>query len=217
MKIRIVFLLLITFSAFFVSCEKIKDVFNKDSKELSGDPSDLGAVGTTFSTTSADVAGVNNVAVSVTTQTDGISTFTGTAKCTNQSIKNILTNFPEFTVNGDDVSVTGVKFKVLKDGVESVHGLDPGVIVKYDAKVGDTYPIANTGGERKVVSKSSDDDYPYGFFYIKVLKVEENTNKMGVKKITYWANHKFGLVGIEMAFDDGTSAKFPIYSSAENQ
>ena len=42
---------------------------------------------------------------------------------------------------------------------------------------------------------------------IKAIQVEKNkSGKLdGVKKITYWGNHRFGLVAVETEFDDGTS------------
>ena len=78
------------------------------------------------------------------------------------------------------------------------------------------FAVLVDGHKRKVVARSSEDDYSYGFFNIKVIKVEEDLNMMGVSKITYWANHKFGLVGIEFKLDDNTTAKFPVYNTFEN-
>jgi hypothetical protein len=49
-----------------------------------------------------------------------------------------------------------------------------------------------------------------------VIEVRENLNKYGVKQIRYWANHRFGLVGIEFTFDDNSIARYPVYFSAEN-
>jgi hypothetical protein len=48
------------------------------------------------------------------------------------------------------------------------------------------------------------------------MKIEETPNRLGVKKITYYANHRWGLVGIEFTFDDNSVAKFPLFSSASN-
>jgi len=55
---------------------------------------------------------------------------------------------------------------------------------------------------------------------IKVLKVEEIPTYLkntGISKITYIANHRFGLVGVNFEFDDASSANFPLYTSAENE
>ena len=64
------------------------------------------------------------------------------------------------------------------------------------------------------------DDYPYGMMYIKVVKVEEVPNYLksatGIRKITYIANHKFGLVGFMVTLDDGSSVTFPVSASAQN-
>lgn len=194
------------------SCTKNTDPI----KDLPGEISPMGLVGNEVSSSSMTIAGVSSFEASVTSVEDGVSIYSGSAVVTNPTILNILSNAPECTVNGNTVTATGIEFKSTDKGISSVSGLDPGIIVKYDAKVGDTYPVEGTNAVREVVSRSETDDYPYGFFDIKVIKVEENTNKMGVSKITYWANHRFGLVGIEFKFDDGTSAKFPVYNSAEN-
>lgn len=189
----------------FSSCKK------DNGTVLGGEQSPMGEVGVTVGSTSATVAGVSNIAGTVVTLDGGVSSFTGTAVITNSTIKNILANHPLTTINGDNVTVSGVELKITTEGIESVTGLAPGIIVKYDAVVGDTYD-----SNRTVTSRSTDDDYPYGFMNIKVIKVEENTNKFGVKKTTYWANHRFGLVAIEFTFDDNSTAKFPVYTSAEN-
>lgn len=193
-----------------MACEK------DDFKSVEGEQSPMGEVGNIVTSSSTAVAGVSSFSAEVVSLENGVSTYSGSATVTNPTIKSILSNAPECTVEGNTVTGTGIKFKNTKKGIEAVNGLDPGVIVKYDAVVGDTYPIGNTGKSRKVVSRSSDDDYQYGFFYIKAIKVEENTNKLGVSKITYWANHRFGLVGIQFEFDDGTAAKYPVYNRAEN-
>jgi hypothetical protein len=71
-----------------------------------------------------------------------------------------------------------------------------------------------------VVSKSTDDDYPYGFYNIKTIQVETDANNLGstggIDKITYIANHKFGLVGVKVTFNDATSVTFPVYTNAQN-
>ena len=131
-----------------------------------------------------------------------------------------MANIPGITINGDKVSATNIKFKLTDEGFECKTGPGAGIMVKYDSKVGDTYPIGSTGNVRTVVAKTGVDDYPYGFMLIKVIEVEEIPNYLksggGVSKITYIANHRFGLVGVKVTFDDGTSSTFPIYTSSEN-
>ena len=86
----------------------------------------------------------------------------------------------------------------------------------YDCKVGDEYNFTTADGKkvsRKVVAKSTEDDFPYGFYYIKTIDVEQNSNIPGVKKIEYKLNHKFGLVYIAMVMEDGTTISSNIYST----
>jgi len=207
MKAKII---LLTVAAVFVftTC-------SKDDADIKGDQSPMGEVGVKVSSSSQEIEGVSNVSGEVISLDNGVSTYTGSAKVTSPLFKNALSNAPGMTINGDVVTATDIKFKSTLEGIEAVKGLDPGILVKYDSEVGDTYSLAS-GGTRKVVSKSSEDDYNYGFWLIKVLEIEENPNKWGISKIRYWANHKFGLVGIEFTFDDQSTAKFPVYNSAEN-
>ena len=205
------FKLLITAAliAIFVSnCEK------DDDDGLSGEQSPMAEVGEQLE--AFNLPGVTNAVATVTSLEGGISTLSATATVTNQAILNILSSVPEFEVSGNTVSVTDVQFRITTDGIESKIPGHPGIIVKYDSKVGDTYS-GGSGIQREVISKSTDDDYEYGFMYIKVIKVEESPTPFpGVSKIVYIANHRFGMVGIEYTLDDNSTYKFTLISSVEN-
>ena len=193
---------------FIITCEK------GDDDTIGGEQSVMGQVGEEIY--SFNIPGVSQATATVVSLEDGISTFTGSAVITNPAILNIVSNIPDFEVNGNNVSVTGLKFKVTTEGIESKNSSYPGIIVKYDSKVGDTYS-AGSGAKRKVISKSTDDDYPYVFFNIKVIKVEESPSAFpGVKKIVYIANHRFGIVGLELTLDDNTTTSFGFGGSSEN-
>jgi hypothetical protein len=193
----------------FAACKKEK------TDILGGGQSPMGEVGETISSSSAAISGVSSINASVVSLNNGISSFSGTAVVTNSAIKNILSNHPQTVINGDNVTITDIEFRITSEGIESINGLEPGVIVKYDSNVGDSY-IINGGGKRTVISKSTDDDYFWGGMLIKAMQIEENTNKFGVKKTVYWANHRFGLVAIEFTFDDNSTAIFPVFSSTTN-
>jgi hypothetical protein len=196
----------------FGSCSLIDSLTNKDS--IDGEQSDMGQVGAEVS--SSDIPGVTNARATVTTLDGGISKFTGEATITDPALLNIVSNIPEFTVIGNTVSVSDLEVKVTKEGIESKIPSFPGIIVKYDSKVGDKYKVAN-GVERKVISKSDVDEYPYGYYLIKVMKVEESPSIIpGVTKMVYIANHKFGIVGLEVTFSDGTTTTFTIWGSTQN-
>lgn len=182
----------------------------KDDTTIGGTPSELGAVGVEYTSGGSSAAGATNIKAVVTSRDDGVSSFSGTAVVSNQALKNILSNFPGTTIDGNNVTVDGVELKITDEGVESVTGMLPGILVKYDSKVGDTYPIPGTNKKRTVVSKSTEDDFSWAFFLIKVIKVEEPTDRLGVKKTTYIANHKFGIVEIVYEMDDGTVVEFGI-------
>lgn len=216
-KLSILFLS-ITLIVVCLSCEKL---FKKDDPtELGGEQSPMGEVGVMVSSTSIETAGVSNFTATVTAMKDGISTYSGSATVTNAFIKNMVSNFPGVTVNGNTVSITNMKIQQTTGGIKSMTGGGAGILVKYDSKVGDTYAIGSTGKVRTVVSKTGVDDYNYGMMLIKTIQVEDNPvylkSTAGVSKITYVANHKFGLVGVKVGFDDGTTATFPVYSSTEN-
>lgn len=208
MKTKLFFSILFVFLA-FTSCKKDK------TDTLGGLQSPMGEVGEAISSSSATIAGVSSISASVVSLENGVSSFTGTAVVTNSTIKNILSNHPQTVINGNNVTISDIEFRITSEGIESINGLEPGVIVKFDSNVGDSYTI-NGGGKRTVTSKSTDNDYFWGGMDIKVMQIEENTNKFGVKKTVYWTNHKFGLVGIEFTFDDNSTAKFPVYSSTQN-
>jgi len=208
--LRSLFIVIILIAVSSQSCKKNGSV-------LKGAQSPMGEVGTTVQVVSpANVAGIGNITGSVTNLQDGTSTFTASATITNSEIKALLANFPEFTISGNNVSISELKFKITDEGYQAVNVLDPGVLVNYSSNVGDTYPIAGTNKKRTVVSKSTEDDYIWGFMYIKVLTVEENPNKLGVKKIKYIANHKWGLVAIVITLDDDTEINFGLFSSTSN-
>lgn len=208
--------------AMMVLCSSCDKLLNKDDPTvLSGDPSAMSEVGVTVTSSSDPAAGVSDFNATVTALKDGISTYTAQATVTNPLLKNMVANFPGVTIDGDKVTITDFKMQQTTAGLKCISGPGSGILVKYDSSVGDTYPIGTTDHVRTVVSKTGVDDYPYGFYLIKTIQVETNPNNLkstaGVSKITYIANHKFGLVGVKVAFDDGSSTTFPLYSSTQNK
>lgn len=217
MKPNFIIAFMLVCMTFFCACELFED--DDDNTSIGGEQSAMGQVGTTISSTSVEYFGVKDFHAEVTALSGGVSSLSGSAVVTNAFLRNLMSNFPEVTIRGDTVIATGIKGKNTKDGIELISGPTPGILVKYSSSVGDEYPIGSTGNSRKVVSKSSTDDYPYGFMYIKVIQMEEIPSALksaGISKITYWANHRFGLVGVDFTFDDQTTADFPIYTSTEN-
>ncbi len=200
-----------------MSCSSSSD--NDDSGVLTGSQSDMGLVGVTVASSSSEIAGVSNFSAVVESLENGISSYSAQATVTNPLVKNMIANFPGVVIDGNNVSISDLKIQQTTDGIKCVTGPFAGVLVKYDAAVGDTF-AAGSGKVRTVVSKTGVDDYPYGFYMIKTIQVESTVSEAarlsGINKITYIANHRFGMVGVKVNFEDGTNATFPVYSSAEN-
>jgi hypothetical protein len=201
-----------------MSCSDSSD--NNNPNNLTGSQSPMGLVGVSVSSSSAEIAGVSDFSAVVSTLENGISSYTAQATVTNPLVKNMISNFPGVVIDGNSVSISDLRIQQTTDGIKCVTGPYAGVLVKYDAAVGDTFTTATSGKVRTVVSKTGVDDYPYGFYLIKTIQVESTVSEAsrlsGINKITYIANHRFGMVGAKVDFEDGTNATFPIYSSAQN-
>lgn len=201
-----------------MSCKKSDD----ESPALEGDQSPMGQVGTTINSSSIAIAGVSDFNGTVVALNNGVSSYNGSVVVTNPVLKNILANVPQLTIKGDTVLAKDIQAKSTTEGIEVFSGLRPGILVIYGAGVGESWSIEGSSDQRTVTSKSTDNDYPYGFMFIKVSQIEEPVtgalkSVTGLSKITYWANHRFGLVGVEFAFSDGSTTKFPLYTSTENK
>ncbi|MFN8259979.1 MAG: hypothetical protein U0X41_03465 [Chitinophagales bacterium] len=113
-----------------------------------------------------------------------------------------------------------VKLRITSEGIQDYinDASKPFTLVKYDSNVGDSYSFTTSDGvkiTRTVTEKTGVDDFPFGMMYIKTTKVEQTTFNpvMGalVSKITYRANHKFGLVYMEASMKNGNTMKIYIY------
>ena len=200
------------------SCDDPSDGGNPN--KLTGSQSKMGVVGVSVSSSSAEIAGVSNFSAVVESLENGISTYTAQATVTNPLLINMISNFPGVVIEGNAVSISNLEIQQTTDGIKCLTGPFAGVLVKYNSSVGDTYTTGTSGKSRTVVSKTGLDDYPYGFYLIKTIQVEstvgEASRMSGINKITYIANHRFGMVGVKVGLEDGTSTTFPIYTSAEN-
>lgn len=113
---------------------------------------------------------------------------------------------------------TDLTYKVTSEGIQDFNNIDgkAHTLVKYDCEVGDTYPLKLSNGQtitRKVVAKSSADDFAWGFLYIKTITIEQNASDPGIQKYIFRANHKFGLVYVEALMEDGSSVNLYVYPS----
>lgn len=184
-------------------------------KQIGGDMLSLAELGNTFRLYTA-VPGVNVSEATVSDVSGGISTTTLNVTVTDENLLAWKDSFPYLkTVNGNTAQIE-IPGRVTTEGIQSYSNGEYFTVVKFDAAVGDKYKGKINGKSvvREVISKSSTDDYSYGFFDIKVYKIEERGLGLpGLQKINYFANHKFGLVGIEAVFEDGSTKVVSVFSN----
>lgn len=199
-------LLLSTFS----SCDVIESI--KPNGDIGGVQSPMGEIGNTFSLGTVD--GVSDANAEVKSLESGVSSVTASATISDPTLLTIAKNISSLTVIGNKVSVTG-KYRITDEGIQNV--LDDGnfTLIKYSDKVGQKYTHKIDGKTitREIEYISNDNEYPYGFINIKVIKIVETGRAIpGVNKIEYITNHKFGLVGFKTYFEDGSSKEVRFYS-----
>lgn len=209
------FVLAVLLTAGLTSC----DIFGDDSKSatepIGGDPTPMGSVGNTFS-----IPGMSDEVIEVTQSDGAVSTIELTATITDPVLLDMAEQLSFLEVNGNQVSGSK-KFRITSNGIQSyTKDGKPFTMVDYGAKKGDTYTLKRSSSDlvRKVTHKSTDDDYSWAFFMIKTVQVEETGQTMpGISKIKYIANHRFGLVGYEVHFEDGSQKTFTIFSDLYNE
>jgi hypothetical protein len=179
--------------------------------ELNGDQSEFGEVGNQIEWTVGQF-GITNADMVVSKLENGISTFECSVTTTEEFQIDLLKMMPinrfpgSFTIVGNTVEAE-VKGKITDNGMQAV--FEDGTtltLVKYDAEIGDKY-TAKVGGvtlENEVIEKSVEDDYFWGGLLIKVITVRYKSHSPGINYVDHVYNHKFGLVGLAVHFEDGS-------------
>jgi len=211
-------ILLIAVALLFSSC----NIFGSDSGSdgtdpLGGDLSPMGAVGNTFGLPA--ITGTSDMFMGVIEREGSVSTIQTTAKLTNPmylEIARAAESFvPSLKVEGNNLSMLS-NVRITSEGIQNVYdnGSKSFSLVEYDAKVGDTYKIKTPSGTvtRKVTKKSTDNDFFWGFMYIKVIQIEETSQVPGISKVVYYTNHRFGMVGVDVHFEDGSKTTTNVFS-----
>ncbi len=206
------FIVTLLLAVFLTSCEKDEN----SSGSLKGNQSPLGKQGTTATAGNISSAGITAISGSVVTFKDGISDIRISANISNATYKNLLTNHPLIESSGNQITLTGMKVKTTDEGIEMLNSNNPGILVKYDAKVGDKYPIDGSKKYREVTARSTDNDYYWDGMNIKVIEVTLKVNGPNVERFISYFNHKFGIVGIKVILKDGKEISCPIFASTQN-
>lgn len=220
-RFKISSLVLISAIIILASCLSACDILGGGDADgtdpIGGDPSPMGAVGHEFGVVTPN--GVSNENVVVTSYENEVSTvrFTGTVE--NPFLLEILRSMNDVQVDGNQAFCER-KYRITTNGFQNV--FDDGYLtfMDYGADVGDTYSMKQNGRElKRVVTKvSKEDDYQWAFFKIKTVHVEESGLVMpGVSKIEYVGNHRFGIVGLKLYYEDGSTQNMTIIGRAENE
>lgn len=115
------------------------------------------------------------------------------------------------------------KAKVTSDGVAEFFSSKgdqsrPRALVKYSWNVGDEISFTDDDGikiKRRVIRKSTEDDYPIGFWLIKTIDVEQTAENSPfanvINRAVIIGNHKFGIVGFKLYTTTGKEAHITIF------
>jgi hypothetical protein len=203
MKLKILSFSLMSFLLIaLISCDE-------STSELGGDQSEFGEIG--VSATSYNLPAVlQGGTAEITDLKDGVSVLTLSVDFSESEIETIQQRLPNF----DGRSDFDAKYRVTTKGIQSVY--DDGTnftLVKYDAEVGDKYTLKRDGQNlvREVTQKSTEDEYYWNGWLLKTITVKETGRAVpGLSETELVFNHRFGLVGYTLIFEDGSSEVFPI-------
>jgi hypothetical protein len=204
-------LLLLVGLLILLSCKK-----DDETDTVGGTQSAIGAVNNSFAVSA--IPGVQTFNAKVTALENGISTITWTAGVTDPSVLAVISALSGSANEGASFTRTS-KYKITSEGIESVYPEGNLILVKYGAKVGDTWSrtIKSSSISRTVTNVSTADDYSWNNMQIKTINVSETGRGLpGVSKIEFIFNHKFGIVGLMVYLEDGTARKISIFSKNTN-
>ena len=209
---KLLYLFLI--ALFITSCTKSNDA---PPNELGGDTNlPMNDIGNTYNASiyiNDEYVNLNESVV-ITNKEDGEVIVRIQADLPDSPAVNLISS--EFIKNG---RIDGeFRFKNTSEGVLDYFNKEnkPFIIAKYDAKVGDKYVLDLAGGRkvtRTVTKKSSSDDFEWGWYYLKTITVEQDSDIPGIAKIIYNVNHKFGWVSVDVIMEDGSCIFLLIFSS----
>jgi len=203
MKLKILIYPLLSFLLIaLISCDE-------STASLGGDQSEFGEIGVTAISNNLPSI-LQGGTAEITDLEDGVSVLSLSVDFSDSEIETIQRRLPNF----DGRSDFDAKYRVTTKGIQSVY--DDGTnftLVKYDAEVGDKYTLKRDGQNlvREVTQRSSEDDYYWNGWLLKTITVKETGRAIpGLSETELVFNHKFGLVGYTLKFEDGSSEVIPI-------
>jgi hypothetical protein len=220
--------LLTILSLSLVSCSDIEKLINdEDDPNTIGGSTEisLNTIGNEFTMSDVRIDGQSvelHDKIIITKNENGILTIKVDVDLSDSpELAGLMKQIPKELIGDNNKISTEIKFKSTSEGMQDNFNADEKffTIAKYNCKVGDTYTYTNSNGKklvRTVTKKSTTDDFEYGWYYIKVIQVEQEIGTSGIDKFIYHLNHKFGLVHFEAKLEDGSSIKsfvLPTYSN----
>lgn len=132
-----------------------------------------------------------------------------------QFIRGIL---PDHVIDDQGRLNTTFDMKFTSEGIVDYFWLEqPWIVGRYGDGVGAEYVLDGTDGlqrKRVVTEKTGVDDFPYGFYYIKTSKIEQQVlpeeNDL-VEKVEYRINHRFGLVNVKIFMNSGETVSARLF------
>lgn len=220
-KMKNIFSVLIIFflSLFVFSCDTTES--DDDPNALGGDvKTEISNVGDEFglSVKVGDQYVEMDEQIKVISNENGLVTLNVKADVSKSTkLKQLFDKIPTNIYDSQGKIDWNVQLRVTTEGIQDFFNKDhkPHTLVKYDAKVGDQYQVSKSDGKtitRTVKARSDVDDFPYGFYYIKTITVEQDSRIPGIQKFVYRANHKFGIVHLEVFLEDGSTISSYIYA-----
>jgi hypothetical protein len=198
-----------------MSASCLKDLVDpkSDPNELGGDTNlELTKVGN-VSTANLTVDGkaLPNGSMTVTSSKDGIVVYKLSFNLKgNKDSATYAKLLPSQYWDSQGNVVMDFKFKITSEGIQDLFRRErPWTLVKYSDGVGTEYPFTTDNGVkqvRKITEKTGKDDWYMGGMLIKTTKIEQDLpeSDQTAKKISYRANHKFGLVYTEVLLKTGS-------------
>ncbi len=224
MELRSPFFVSIIAAALFAGCSSSTDPAQVDPSDIGSNTEiELTKPGNTWSATLRLNGEAFSAPISVVSEKreNGITTIRFTIDLTGHPDSATIAGIvPSEYKDAQGRISSSIRMKFTTEGIQDYSQEDkPWTIVKYDAKVGDTYTVTDPNGlvkKRTVVERTNLDDWSFGWFLIKTIKVEENlpAGDDVASKIWYRANHRFGLVYMETFLKAGGSIRVDLVTMA---
>lgn len=122
-------------------------------------------------------------------------------------------------VNSSKIADFQFTVKITSEGMQNYFVDGKPWTFKYADPQGTVYEVKRDNGDvlkATVTEKTGENDFPYGFYYIKTSKLEYDApaDDPHLQKVTFRLNHKFGVVYLKADTKDGNSFElglFPFY------